>query len=113
ALAHVVAVGGAAGFQDGGIWTVARLAVVPVVVADVAAHHPAVREPLVEGQRGALEGGLVVTVVQEETLAGGDAGTELVIGHRDHLAVRQDDGGQVAAAGEVDLVVGAYRHPGG
>ena len=41
-----------------------------------------------EGYRGALEGGLVVAVVQEQTLAGGDSGAQHEIGDRDRGAGR-------------------------
>ena len=64
----------------------------PILIGDVAAQHPAVREPLVEGERGAFELLLAIAIRQVEAVAGGQARTQLPVVDGVGVAVRRHDG---------------------
>src|SRR4029079_1188133 len=89
ALHDDVTLVGAAVENLGGVLELAvgHLAPGPVGPGEVAAQHPAVGQPLVEGDGRALVLLLAVTVGEEAAAAGGDARTELVPGDRPRRAV--------------------------
>src|SRR6185295_14666979 len=80
ALKDVGAVDDAAGDGVGGILVLAvRNVPCPVLPGEVATHHPAVGEALVEGEGGSLELLLVVAVLEEEAVARADPRAQLIV----------------------------------